>query len=174
MNEIWKKIPGNPGYEASSLGRIRSVERKIKQKSCLGKSFAKSMPGAVLSPNVNRNRGGYHSVSLGRGTKVKVHRLVWSAFNGEIPAGFVINHKDFNKENNGASNLEAVSPAENSRHAAAGNRGRRTNQHLSDLDIAVIRKSVRSRRVLSRLFRTTEATIKLTRQKKIFKHVGDL
>ena len=34
MNEIWKAIPGYEGYyEASTLGRIRSVERIVMNKA---------------------------------------------------------------------------------------------------------------------------------------------
>lgn len=46
-----------------------------------------------------------------------VHRLVWEAFNGAIPPGLEINHKNGNKSDNRLSNLELVTSSENSRHA---------------------------------------------------------
>lgn len=41
------------------------------------------------------------------------HRCVWTWFNGEIPEGYVINHKDFDRGNNRIENLEAITPKEN-------------------------------------------------------------
>lgn len=47
----------------------------------------------------------------------KVHRLVWSAFHGEIPLELQINHLDGNKTNNCLWNLELVNQSGNLRHA---------------------------------------------------------
>lgn len=46
-----------------------------------------------------------------------VHRLVVQTFIGEIPKGMVVNHKDGNKHNNNLSNLEIVTPSQNTKHA---------------------------------------------------------
>ncbi|WP_051149989.1 HNH endonuclease signature motif containing protein [Bacillus safensis] len=46
-----------------------------------------------------------------------VHRLVAQYFIGDIPRGFVVNHKDGNKLNNHADNLEIVTYKENTKHA---------------------------------------------------------
>ncbi|MHB9029015.1 MAG: HNH endonuclease [Candidatus Latescibacterota bacterium] len=45
------------------------------------------------------------------------HRIVYSHFKGEIPDGMYINHIDGNPRNNALSNLEAVTPEVNLRHA---------------------------------------------------------
>jgi len=45
------------------------------------------------------------------------HRLVWHFFNGQIPDGMCINHKNGIKTDNRPSNLEIVSYSENMRHA---------------------------------------------------------
>lgn len=42
-----------------------------------------------------------------RGNK-RLHRLIWEKFNGKIPKGFDIHHKDGNKLNNSLSNLECI------------------------------------------------------------------
>ena len=83
--EIWKKIKGKEDYEVSNYGRVRSKWR-------------------VLKPSLNGK--GYYRVSLGARNFKFVHRLVAEAF-VDNPNGYpIINHKDENKTNNYASNLE--------------------------------------------------------------------
>ena len=50
---------------------------------------------------------GYYFNSAG-----PIHRVIWSHYNGEIPEGCVIHHKDFNKNNNALSNLQILTLAE--------------------------------------------------------------
>lgn len=45
------------------------------------------------------------------------HRLVWMHFNGLIPQGITINHKDGLKQNNRPSNLELATYSEQRHHA---------------------------------------------------------
>lgn len=62
------------------------------------------------------SKEGYKRVSLskdGLRKKFFIHRLVWTAFNGDIPKGLVINHLDQNRENNCLSNLEVITQREN-------------------------------------------------------------
>lgn len=42
-------------------------------------------------------------------TTKRMHRYVWEYFNGEIPKGFDVHHKDHNVDNNDISNLELLS-----------------------------------------------------------------
>lgn len=49
--------------------------------------------------------------------ELRLHRLVWWYFYGEIPEGKQINHIDGNKQNNKIENLELVTPSENIQHA---------------------------------------------------------
>ena len=42
-----------------------------------------------------------------------VHRLIWEAFNGQIPEGYEINHLDERPINNALSNLSLVTHKEN-------------------------------------------------------------
>lgn len=46
-----------------------------------------------------------------------LHRLMWTAFNGEIPNGYEIDHIDGNKLNNSLYNLELVTHSENLKRA---------------------------------------------------------
>lgn len=41
-----------------------------------------------------------------------LHRYIWEKYNGPIPEGYVIHHKDHNKLNNDISNLEMISDRE--------------------------------------------------------------
>jgi hypothetical protein len=56
------------------------------------------------------------------GRLVGAHRAAWMHVNGDIPAGYVIDHIDGNKCDNRASNLRAVTVAQNgqNRHRPAG------------------------------------------------------
>lgn len=99
--EIWKDIPGWEGlYEVSSLGRIKSIKKKI-----------------ILKPFIS-NRG-YYRIRLHKDKKGKnhsLHRIVAQVFPeicGEWFEGCVINHKDCNTLNNMASNLEVCTAAYN-------------------------------------------------------------
>lgn len=112
--EVWKPIPGyEECYEASSLGRIRSLPRR-------------TTGGRVLKQYVNK-RNGYCYVSMCRDGNIKtmrVHKLVYNAFHGnELPYGYdvehLIDHIDGNKANNRIENLEAVTQSENQKRAFA-------------------------------------------------------
>lgn len=55
---------------------------------------------------------GYHRVDI-HGKHMKVHRLVYICWNGDIPDNMQINHIDDNKDNNSASNLYAGTQKQN-------------------------------------------------------------
>ena len=112
MEEIWKPIAGYENrYEVSSLGKIRSVNRYITNKGLKGRGY--TLNGKQLK--VCKANNGYYVVNLGRKTHF-VHRLVCEAFIGTIPKGMTVNHKDGNKANNRAENLEWLTIGDNIRH----------------------------------------------------------
>lgn len=98
--EIWKSIPGYEGlYEASDMGNFRSIKNGIIK---------------ILKPRFFWT--GYVSIQLSKNSKHKTftgHKLVWLAFNGEIPDNYVIDHIDMNKSNNNLSNLRLLTNREN-------------------------------------------------------------
>lgn len=113
MEEIWKPIAGYENrYEVSSLGKIRSVNRYITNKGLKGRGY--TLNGKQLK--VCKANNEYYVVNLGRKTHF-VHRLVCEAFIGAIPKGMTVNHKDGNKANNRAENLEILSYKDNHLHA---------------------------------------------------------
>lgn len=67
-----------------------------------------------------RVSSGYLAVGLFSSEKRQqrtVHSLVAHAFLGPRPKGYVINHKNGNKQDNSLANLEYVTAAQNSEHA---------------------------------------------------------
>lgn len=76
----------------------------------------------VISDTVQEFLGVQYFVSQGyfHRNKERLHRVVWRHFNGEIPEGFHIHHKDHNRANNNIENLEALSPGDHSRHHNTG------------------------------------------------------
>jgi hypothetical protein len=99
--EIWKDINGYEGYyQISSYGRVKNVETN---KILIG----------------DTNNIGYRRVWLYIPVKKRyfVHRLVAIHFCRGYRDGFVVNHKDGDKLNNHADNLEWVTRSENDLHA---------------------------------------------------------
>ena len=101
MTEEWRDIPGYLGYQASSLGRVRSLDKRVRCNN--GTRIRK---GRVLSPVVHHTGYVIYSVyTEGKQVAVHGHRLVLMAFAGEAPKDHVTCHADGNKQNNALSNL---------------------------------------------------------------------
>lgn len=114
MEEKWKDIINYEGYyQISNFGNIRSLDRKIRFNK--GYSIKK---GKMLNPILNKK--GYYKVSLSKNQKEKrffIHRLVAIHFIENPLSKEQVNHKDGNKKNNRADNLEWCTNLENQRHA---------------------------------------------------------
>lgn len=93
-DETWATIPGQPGYEVSDHGNVRSFKsgrpRPIKQQA-------------------NLRRGSYRQFGTSQGARrqyiVKTHVAVAAAFLGDRPEGLEIRHLDGDVANNHLSNL---------------------------------------------------------------------
>jgi len=107
-NEVWKPVDALKGiYDVSNLGRIRRVSK------------SRTRPAGILSPGTTK---GYVRARLrmpGINRRFFVHRLVATAFIGERPDGYQVNHIDGRKANNRVDNLEYVTPQGNADHASA-------------------------------------------------------
>ena len=110
MPELWQPIPGWEGYySASTLGQIR---REAGSPRC--------PTHRLLTPRLTER--GYHIVApvrLGwRQRPMMVHRLILETFVSPAPSpDHEGNHRDGNKINNRADNLEWTTRAENIQHA---------------------------------------------------------
>lgn len=147
LREIWKPIPLSPGYEASSLGRVRSVDRYDHGARGGASRFLK---GRILSPG--KQKGGYLVVNVTRpsGRKVqRVHRLVAEAFLGDPPTPLhEVAHKDGDPSNNRVKNLRWATRSEN--HADKHEHGTALvgelapNSKLTNSQVSEIRKRLKS------------------------------
>lgn len=116
---IWKDVEGYEGlYQVSNEGQVRSLDRVVTQQNRTGYApLTRTYQGKTLSPKLD---AGYFRLQLSdrvRRKTVAVHILVAQAFCEGYFEGAVVNHKDGNKLNNNANNLEWVTVAENNRHA---------------------------------------------------------
>lgn len=139
--EVWRPIPLTRNtYEASSLGRIRSVTRLIRGRGRWGE-FLRPRTGRVLRQQLKRNGYCHVAVGLGSGhtTTFRVHKLIADAFHGPCPDGFEINHKDGNRANNRPDNLEYVTRSDNHRHAYRVLGRKNNTRRFTDEQIAKIR-----------------------------------
>lgn len=120
MQELWKPVLDYDGlYEVSNLGRVRSIRRYVN--TARGKRFKSEH---YLAPSLNKKTG-YYSVCLakdGGKRSVLLHYLVASAFIGNRPDGCQVNHKNEDKSDNRAENLEWVSAKENTNYGTANAR----------------------------------------------------
>lgn len=111
--ENWKDIPGYEGlYQASSIGRIRSMDRY--KDNHTKKQFIK---GKILK--IGDDTHGYNQVVLSKNGKVKtfkVHRLVAMTFLENTQNKKDINHKNGNRKDNRIENLEWCSRSYNLWH----------------------------------------------------------
>jgi hypothetical protein len=111
--EKWASVVDRESeYEVSSLGQVRSLPRF---RSGRGGAPTK-VAGRILRQG--RSGKGYKKVSLGKGDSSLVHRLVARAFIANPGALPEVNHKDGDKANNSALNLEWTSHRENAAHAS--------------------------------------------------------
>lgn len=112
--EIFKDLLGYEyNYQVSNYGTVKSKSRFIKNHSKL--QFLESK-----TKSQKDNGKGYKTVDLWKDGKQKtiyVHRIVYESFNGKIPNGYDINHKDGKKDNNKLENLEIMTRSENIKHS---------------------------------------------------------
>lgn len=103
--EEWRDIPGYEGkYQASSEGRIRSLDRYVRV-TPHGIEAKRKIKGRILRPG-RFCKNGHVSVVLGHGSAGSpVHQLVALTFLGPKPEGTEVCHKDGNPLNNRVDNL---------------------------------------------------------------------
>lgn len=115
----WRTIPGYEGYyKVSTRGKVKSVARIVRRGNVL-----QPLCERILSTQTRRVKNAVYAVVAlcknGRTEYRYVHRLVAEAFVPNPENLPEVNHKDLNKRNNRARNLEWVSSSRNKKHAVA-------------------------------------------------------
>ena len=115
MEEVWRPIPDYEGYyEASNMGRIRSVDRYVKN-YWGSTTFLKSR---IMVCYIAKT--GYMQVKLSKNgveKKPLVHRLVALTFLPNPLQLPQVNHIDGDKTNNNVTNLEWCTGSDNQLHS---------------------------------------------------------
>lgn len=151
--ETWKPVfraPWSENYEVSNLGNVRRSNPLNSSGQVIGQR--------ILRPAMIR---GYLHVLMYHSSQrwfARVHHLVAHAFIGEPPGlvsqgGWNVNHKNADKTDNRAVNLEWMTADQNQKHAAALGLKSRGSRHyrsiLTEADVRAIRR-LRSEGVLIR------------------------
>ena len=100
--KMWKQIDGFQNYEISDKGEVRNAQS-----------------GKILKPWIGVGGYAYIRPTDGHGKPIskRLHRLVAKAFVPNPYNNPQVNHKDGDKTNTGADNLEWVTKSENMNHA---------------------------------------------------------
>jgi HNH endonuclease/NUMOD4 motif len=173
--EEWRAVAGYEQlYEVSNLGRLRRAGR--------GKG---TYPGRIIGTSLSDT--GYPQCGLFDGPKhwkhTKVHILVARAFLGPCPPGKEINHKNGNKTDARAENLEYITHQENTQHGyrLGLNPGPRNpakgedNKHhkLTEEQVRQIRalKGILSQDAIAKRFGITQPNVGYIHRGDTWKHV---
>lgn len=142
MAEIWKDIPGYEGrYQASSDGRIRSLDRVVIARSKTGKPYSRRVKGKIKEQIPNHSPTPYLSVGLDDNRRPLVHCLVALAFLGPRPIGQEVRHLNNNYLDNRAENLAYGTHREN---MADSTKEERHSHRLSPKEVRKIRERIQS------------------------------
>jgi len=130
--EEWRAIPGWEGlYEASSSGRIRSLDRVIMRPHVSGRLIPLKRRGQLMK-QVAWPGSRYLTVTLkiaGQAKTAEVQTLVCSTFHGPRPVRGHAAHNDGDPSNNWSTNLRWATASENMRDAIAHGTASRANRH---------------------------------------------
>ena len=180
MEEIWKNIQEYEGiYQISNLGRIKAVQRKVRNSSVGG---FRNLPEKILKTRIEN---GYYSLTLNKGVKqlfICIHRLVAIAFIPNPENKRCVNHLDGNKLNNNVNNLKWSTHSENEKHAyqiglkishrVSINQGEKSSfSKLKENQVIEIYYLNEKRKELAKKYNVNQSSIDNIKNKKTWKHI---
>jgi hypothetical protein len=174
VRERWRTIPGYPHYQASNLGRIRSLDTFILQKGRGGKLHRQKRKGRILRPVIKSNLR-RQVVLSGKRTRI-VARLVLLAWKGKPPKGFEANHKNGIPYDDCLKNLEWATRVQNQQHAidTGLNKNVGATHYRATISEATARNILESKKTLSncdaaKKFKTSISTVEGIRSRRTWK-----
>lgn len=108
--EELRNIEEFPDYFVGNFGNVYST--RVSRRHNPNGSFYKINPW-MNHPSGYINVGMYNTKGIENKTYRRLHRVVWEAFNGPIPKGMQVDHKDGNKKNNRLDNLQLLTAKQN-------------------------------------------------------------
>lgn len=114
--EIWRDIEMCPNYMISSYGRLYRCVYTTYNNGMIKRPHIHKICSRLLSVDTLSPKGYQRAKS--NGVRISIHREVAKAFIPNTENKYTVNHIDGNKLNNRADNLEWMTYAENTKHAA--------------------------------------------------------
>lgn len=165
--EIWKDIPGYEGsYQASSLGRIRSLDREV-YRNINGEKCLTIYKGRLLKFGINKN--GYHVTYLERSKAITVHNIIGNTFLG-YQILKIFKHKNGNKLDNRITNLECTKKEKQIRNNNNSGESNKKSK-LTKTEALEILKSKEKSKILSSKYKVHMQTINSIRNRTTWKHI---
>lgn len=187
----WAAIPPTEAEQAAAATKAAALEERSTPtmplfQSVLFPDLYTTVTGDVWRDGkwrlkAYKNAHGYMQLNyrgIGATVNPMVHRVVASAFYPEADFSLFVDHKDFDKTNNHAENLEWVTPKENTRRANVGGRLHKGEQakmsRLKEddiLEICRLRAAGVPQRQIAAQFNIAESAITKIKQRKAWGHV---
>lgn len=174
QNEEWRDIPGYEGYyQASNRGNIRSLDREVKHSD----GHTRKIKGQPIKPSPTQ---GYLKVTLRKNGTQKtqsVHRLVASAFLGDITDKIVCHKNDIGFDNHvdnlyiGEHKNQYEDRVQNGNH---GNGEKNSQAKLTKKDVLMIRKMANTdmtNKKIAELFDISPSYVSDLKLKKRWAHI---
>lgn len=174
--ERWKEIATPKRYYMiSNMGRVLSKRRVLVDKNGKVRNWAERLLASNLGGGNGPNGPKYLCIVL-EGRNYFIHRLVANAFVPNPQRKRCINHKNGNKQDNRAANLEWTTHSENMVHASRTGllRNNKLNVTCVRIILWLLRDKILREKVIAEVFGINVVIIQGIRKGSLWKHVPRL